>query len=572
MSVRQPQTQDLNQSESLSSGFMYRLLGCTLILSASLLPGMAVQANPGNSSTNASIVAQAERTQLYVNPASGSDASGRGNTQAPFKTLTHALKVAKADTVIQLAPGTYSTETGEVFPIVMKSGVTIVGNPSTKGEGIVIRGGDRYLSPTFAGQNVTVLGANASAIAGVTITNPNPRGYGLWIESTSPIVADNTFAGNSHDGVSVNGTAAPIVRNNHFRDNGANGITVFGSSRPEVLDNLFENTGFGINISQRSVPTISGNRILRNRDGIVVQASALPILRNNTIEGNERYGLVAIAQSQPNLGTASQAGGNVFRNNGELDIHAKASSQTIPVFGNQFNASRTSGRLDLDGMTNLVTPEPLIASNRPSPGLIPRPAASEPPTNSGGGSAANFPVPTNITPSPAPAATPPVGGNSRLTLPPQTRAVTPVNNPLPNNSAIPIQVPTPSGSGTQAGSVSAQVPVLGPLPVPNGNAPIGNAGNLGTVRIQATPGAQSPNNPPPPPTRGSAMGLSYRVVVDATTTAEQNRVRSLVPGAFRTTSNGRTVMQVGAFSDRIKADELLQSLNSRGVRARLEEY
>uniref|UniRef100_A0ACD5GTC8 DUF1565 domain-containing protein n=1 Tax=Desertifilum tharense IPPAS B-1220 TaxID=1781255 RepID=A0ACD5GTC8_9CYAN len=150
MSVRQPQTQDLNQSESLSSGFMYRLLGCTLILSASLLPGMAVQANPGNSSTNASIVAQAERTQLYVNPASGSDASGRGNTQAPFKTLTHALKVAKADTVIQLAPGTYSTETGEVFPIVMKSGVTIVGNPSTKGEGIVIRGGDRYLSPTFA--------------------------------------------------------------------------------------------------------------------------------------------------------------------------------------------------------------------------------------------------------------------------------------------------------------------------------------------------------------------------------------------------------------------------------------
>uniref|UniRef100_A0ACD5GU05 SPOR domain-containing protein n=1 Tax=Desertifilum tharense IPPAS B-1220 TaxID=1781255 RepID=A0ACD5GU05_9CYAN len=165
-----------------------------------------------------------------------------------------------------------------------------------------------------------------------------------------------------------------------------------------------------------------------------------------------------------------------------------------------------------------------------------------------------------------------MGGNSRLTLPPQTRAVTPVNNPLPNNSAIPIQVPTPSGSGTQAGSVSAQVPVLGTLPVPNGNAPIGNAGNLGTVRIQATPGAQSPNNPPPPPTRGSAMGLSYRVVVDATTTAEQNRVRSLVPGAFRTTSNGRTVMQVGAFSDRIKADELLQSLNSRGVRARLEEY
>lgn len=586
MSVRQPQKTNLNRllNHPISSELMYRLMGCTLILGGSLLPGTVVQAAPGNSTVDVPIVAQAERTQLYVNPATGNDAPGKGSAQAPFKTLTHALKTAQADTVIHLAPGTYTQETGEVFPLVLKSGVSVIGNPNTKGEGIVIRGGDRFLSPTFAGQNVTVLGANAGALAGVTVTNPNPRGYGLWIESTSPVIADNTFTGSTHDGISVNGSGAPIIRNNRFVENGANGITIFGTSRPEVIDNLIENTGFGINIAQKSAPTIVGNRILRNKDGIVVQASALPVLRNNTIEGNTRYGLVAIAQSQPNLGISTQAGGNTFRNNGELDINAKASSRIIPAFGNQFNKARTSGQIDLEGVTALVEPAPLVASSRPSTGLIPRPTASESPSssNSSGNSAASFPVPSGLNPSATtPPSIPPVAGNGRLTPPPQPRAIA-VNNPNPSNSAIDIAVPPPSGSvaaipprstsPSQAGSVSAQVPVLGPLPVPNGNAPLGNPGTMGTIRVQANPGGQSAGNPPPPPTRGSAMGLRYRVVVDATTTADQTRVRSLVPGAFRTTSNGRTVMQAGAFSEINKAEELLQSLTSKGVRARLEEY
>ncbi|HEY9598788.1 MAG TPA: DUF1565 domain-containing protein, partial [Cyanophyceae cyanobacterium] len=92
---------------------------------------------------------------LFVNPKIGDDTQGQGTERSPFKTITQSLKIAQPNTVILLAPGIYSTETGETFPVVLKSGVTLQGNPRTRGENIVIRGGGIYLSPTANSQNVT---------------------------------------------------------------------------------------------------------------------------------------------------------------------------------------------------------------------------------------------------------------------------------------------------------------------------------------------------------------------------------------------------------------------------------
>ena len=69
----------------------------------------------------------------------------------------------------------------------------------------------------------------------------------------------------------------------------------------------------------------------------------------------------------------------------------------------------------------------------------------------------------------------------------------------------------------------------------------------------------------------TALSLRYRVVVEAHSDKEQSQVRSLVPGAFRTFSNGRVLMQVGAFSDRAKADEIQRLLSSKGLRATIEQ-
>lgn len=741
------------------------------------------------------------QTVLIVSPALGNDATADGTDRAPFRTITRALQVAQPNTVILLTPGTYSAETGETFPIVLKPGVGVQGNPEARGQGILIRGSGSFLSRYFARQNVTILGANQSALVGVTVTNPTPQGYGVWVESTSPVLVDNTFTESTHDGISVVGDSAPLIRNNYFYRNGANGITIYGTSRPEVRENIFEQTGFGININQKAAPRLIGNRITQNKDGVVVQASATPILRFNSIERNERDGIVAIAQSRPDLGTAGEPGGNIIRSNGQNDVNAKASNQQIPAFGNEM--VKQVGNLDLNGTAVATStgigvsrvpvqapalPQPSISSPAPQPTpaiapapqstpvaenpppVAPTPAASPTrlalpavsvlPANSDASasiasasagrpagtdrpgrpivsvlsenadaavplaaqpgttpnppevtatapnrdrkppeatpnvsrtpasardaiSAASFPVPgvSNATkpsnpaaavsspvdfpaptalsrPAEKPASSPiqaisistpqslpttqfppaqrsasaPSPGVSRptravptisATFPspvqtPQPRSIAPAASlaapiaipvPAPARSAPPVNlaplkppvspVPVRSVRVSQPGSIEIPVPppetrspvaanppalaaatnppdaqrltVMGLLPVPSSQPPLGNIGSMPAVNVYRNARQRDTANPPIPPTVASAAGVRYRVVADAQNEQQQARVQSLVPRAFRTFLNGRMVMQIGAFGDRSKANELMQQLQSQGINATVEE-
>jgi cell division protein FtsN len=67
------------------------------------------------------------------------------------------------------------------------------------------------------------------------------------------------------------------------------------------------------------------------------------------------------------------------------------------------------------------------------------------------------------------------------------------------------------------------------------------------------------------------LELRYRVVVPVDDETAQVQVRSLVPDAFRTVHNGRVMMQVGAYSDRIKAEEMQQMITSKGLQATIEQ-
>ncbi|MEB3229369.1 MAG: DUF1565 domain-containing protein, partial [Leptolyngbyaceae bacterium] len=272
--------------------------------------------NPASHLAEAADTRLANTTILFVSPILGDDGWGDGSERSPFRTLTRALQVAQSGTVIRLSPGLYSSETGEQFPLQLKPGVTVQGDANSNGRGIVIRGSGSFLSPTFARQNVTLLGANNAMLTGVTITNPEGRGYGLWIESSHPTVTHNTFTQNVHDGIAVTGASNPLIQNNYFQRNGANGITIYGTSRPQVIGNIFEDTGFGINIGQQAAPVLTDNRIWNNRSGVIVQGQAQPVLRRNVMEYNEQDGLVAIANSRPDLGTPTDPGQNRFTDNG----------------------------------------------------------------------------------------------------------------------------------------------------------------------------------------------------------------------------------------------------------------
>ncbi|NJR66641.1 MAG: DUF1565 domain-containing protein [Leptolyngbyaceae cyanobacterium CRU_2_3] len=311
--------------------------------------------------------------------------------------------------------------------------ITIQGDPTLTGQGFLIQGGGLFLSPTSAGQNIGLLGADRAVLVGVTLTNPNPRGYGLWTESSDPIVLSNTFTGNGHDGISTVGTSAPLIQGNIFVRNGANGMTIFGSSRPQVRENLFEQTGFGINISGNAAPLILANRISQNKVGIVVQKTSRPVIRGNLIESSQTDGIAAIAQSQPNLGTVAEPGNNIFRDNARYDINATATRQIIPAFGNTGLSDRTVGQIDRAGTSPGSDPmaDPTIVASVADQIPIHSPI---PPTS---GLINQLPPPVSSN----------ISGNIRSSLTPSQSSEptlsAPLATPQPSATAVSINIPVP---------------------------------------------------------------------------------------------------------------------------------
>lgn len=251
---------------------------------------------------------------LHVNPISGSD-DNTGRLNAPFQTISRALADAKAGDIIRLADGTYSEATGESFPLIVGDGIALVGDELRRGMNIRVVGGGRYLSATWAGQNVTVVAGDRSRISGITFTNDNIRGTAIWVESGAPSIANNTFVANHREGVFASGTSMPDVRANVFSNNGGNGVSFTRSSSGVFEGNTISDSGYGVSISESASPVVIGNTISNNRSGILVTGVARPILRENTINRNREDGIVAIGASAPIIQE------NVIAQNGQFDIH-----------------------------------------------------------------------------------------------------------------------------------------------------------------------------------------------------------------------------------------------------------
>jgi parallel beta-helix repeat protein len=365
--------------------------------------------------------------QIYVNPESGND-TANGSQQAPFKTITKALGRASAGFTIQLADGNYNTASGEQFPLNIPGGVSIVGNEAKKGSGIVIEGSGEYLSRFFARQNVTILMASGAELRGVTVTNPASRGSGVWIESTTPLIANCTFTKCKREGIFVSGDANPIVRDNVCTENVANGIAVAKNGRGDIRNNSCFKTGFGIVISDTALPRLSDNKIYENRSGLIISNDARPILRGNISERNVQDGMTVIANGLPDIGALNSPGGNIFRNNGQFDLQNAGSNKLVSV-GNQIEEAKCKGNIEFVG-NQAPTPVP---SPVPTPVPSPVPIPVPPPTP------APEPEPAPV-PIPVPPPTPPTPAPVPIPVPPTP---SPVPTPVP----IPVPSPTPPVPG-----------------------------------------------------------------------------------------------------------------------------
>ncbi|MBS3030440.1 MAG: DUF1565 domain-containing protein [Dolichospermum sp. DET50] len=295
-------------------------------------------------------------TVIYVNSATGQD-SGSGTTAAPYKTITFALSKAQAGTVIQVAPGNYSKESGEKFPLVLNPGVTLQGNESNKGEGILIIGGGYYTSRTFARQDITLLANNNTTITGLTFTNPNSRGTGVWVESSTPVIKNSTFTNSVREGIFVTGTGNPQIENNVFLKNKGNGISVTKSAQGSIRGNLFQDTGFGVAIGGSSTPLLEGNNITQNTDGLFISETAKPVLRKNAIRSNKRDGVIVTINAVPNLGTNESPGGNLIRDNARYDVNNATKINRILAVGNDINEKRIFGAVDFVAATVTTPPD-----------------------------------------------------------------------------------------------------------------------------------------------------------------------------------------------------------------------
>jgi parallel beta-helix repeat protein len=340
------------------------VLGASQI-TLSTLP--AIAQNTKLTDTNSLQIAQVNKI-IYVSP-NGTDTNSGISADQPLRSLTAALtKQIQSGTTIQLAPGIYSAETGEKFPIMIPAGVTVRGSVANLGEETIISGGGVFVSPTFARQNIAVIAGNDSRVEGVTITNSNPRGYALWAESAKNVtITNNTFANSTHDGVFLTGETSANVINNIFTRNGANGLSALGTSTGKIQSNTFDDTGFGIAIGQKSQVAILANRITNNRGGIIVSNVSTPSLRGNLIANNKENGLTILkdrsGQPAVDLGTEASLGQNIFQDNKQSEIN-NASGVTVMAIGNQIDPKRTQGSIEIVQPSSQLTPPttPTIAN------------------------------------------------------------------------------------------------------------------------------------------------------------------------------------------------------------------
>jgi parallel beta-helix repeat protein len=294
-------------------------------------------------------VVLASTSTVYVDVAKGDDATGNGKQDKPYKTISHAIEVAPVDSTIQLAPGTYSKDSGERFPLTLNH-LKLLGNASNRGKEIKIVGGGKYVSASFANQDITVFAGKESTVRGITITNPNNRGYGIWVEDTSPMIERNSLINSLHDGLFVTGDSMAQVIDNYFSKNISDGMTVADVSEPTIKNNVFESTGFGIDITGKAKPKLTGNVFRNNADGLIVEGKTQAILRNNTIEQNRRSGINIMGEAMADLGTLDEAGGNQFSNNGRTDVNNLTRPKVeVKAYGNKWNSPVLSGNVLAEG-------------------------------------------------------------------------------------------------------------------------------------------------------------------------------------------------------------------------------
>jgi uncharacterized repeat protein (TIGR01451 family) len=218
----------------------------------------------------------------YVDASSGSDATGDGSQSAPWQTVTYALSQVTGDDVdIHVVPGVYDAALGETFPLVMKTGVRLVGADNIN---TILYGNPAAPVVHFPG---TGFYTETTVIRGFKITNGS---NGVLVSGrtgtpSSPIIEDNWITGNLvgvGSGAVSGQRGAAVIRHNRINYNSSNGIELYAGYSGTRLtltiigNEISHNSSHGIYCYVRGAgssgsssnshcnPEVSGNEISHN--------------------------------------------------------------------------------------------------------------------------------------------------------------------------------------------------------------------------------------------------------------------------------------------------------------------
>ncbi len=324
---------------------------------------------------------------LSVHPSNGQDAND-GTRAAPVKTLREALRRSEPGTVIELAAGRYATGTGEQFPVQVPPQRRVIGPPS--GGAAILQGSGALSHPVLGLVEVTCIVQDQAQLENLTLTNPEPRGIGLWIDQGRPIVQTVQCTGCDRYGMVILDEAIPTVLASQCLNNGEAGLALFRRGKGSLVRLQCRQNSVGIALFDQAAPLLQNCDIRQNQIGIAITDTARPVLRGNQVRQNQTYGLRNQGQGAPDLGVAQDEGLNVFRDNGQADIQNQGSA--LISCGNDVIPQQLEGAVALVASQipdPVAVPEPVLALSAKSP------TPASPPT---------LPSPTPTPPSPLPIA------------------------------------------------------------------------------------------------------------------------------------------------------------------------
>jgi parallel beta-helix repeat protein len=144
-----------------------------------------------------------------------------------------------------------------------------------------------------AGDWYGIVFTNTGSLSGSVVDNARIEyaRYGVYANSSSPMIRNSTIVNNSDSGVYLNYSNAAI-EGNILSLNANQGIYVYNNSSPTISGNTISKNGTGIVLPwwNNGMPIVRNNQIVNNINGMYVDGGNSAAIGYNTIDGNT-YGI-----------------------------------------------------------------------------------------------------------------------------------------------------------------------------------------------------------------------------------------------------------------------------------------